>query len=601
MTRPPDIPGIPESIVYPEGILPDEILKRIGGSGPPFVDARPAEWDVIAVLEAALSALASTALSEWPSWFETGESTGPSPLEEMFSYDVYTSDIFRVIHRAARVPDSDQGWLKAAVTMGVFRGNPPFFRNAPYELQLRQLPLVLRARYSILRIFQPFRLHPPEGGLTSFAKACEFLAGETGMRVAVIVGDSLKSCPELEPVMSRSRELPGPGEMLLPAAWPELWTVASEGARAGAHGPGAEEWGPVGPFGTVKSVEPGRFEDRGSSGETGRSGDRGSSGETGRSGDRGSFGEKGSSGETGKSGSSESSGETEHPGGQVAPGEPAVPGGAAGRGNSGTPDVPVGSVLTANKAPEMVTGNGPPAAERQSGTSTEGQPSRPGTFSRGLASLLEDISEERFTAVPGSAAGAGAGYADVDLGKPTSEPGASAGTAVPDTGRTPPASASGTLPGVGDDGTRENAASVSDTWDAPATPEHPYGGPFRPFWDIEGKPNPLSPGETRLAEHLKESPDLSGLFTFNVPVETVEGVKLMVDLLWEEGRLVVEIDGYTHHSTKQAFVADRERDFQLLLSGYRVLRIPHGEAYWSVADTLAKIRKVMDFIRAHKE
>jgi very-short-patch-repair endonuclease len=100
-----------------------------------------------------------------------------------------------------------------------------------------------------------------------------------------------------------------------------------------------------------------------------------------------------------------------------------------------------------------------------------------------------------------------------------------------------------------------------------------------------------------LAERLKEAPDLAGLFAFNVAVETEGGARFVVDLLWEEGRLAIEIDGYAHHSSKQAFAADRERDFQLMLSGYRVVRIPHGEAFWSADEAVDKIRKAVEYVR----
>lgn len=46
-----------------------------------------------------------------------------------------------------------------------------------------------------------------------------------------------------------------------------------------------------------------------------------------------------------------------------------------------------------------------------------------------------------------------------------------------------------------------------------------------------------------------------------------------VDFLWPEQKLVVEIDGYAFHRSRTAFEADRKRDADLQLAGYRVLRI----------------------------
>jgi very-short-patch-repair endonuclease len=46
-----------------------------------------------------------------------------------------------------------------------------------------------------------------------------------------------------------------------------------------------------------------------------------------------------------------------------------------------------------------------------------------------------------------------------------------------------------------------------------------------------------------------------------------------VDLLWPDQRLVLEIDGFAFHSTREAFERDRRRDAQLHAHGYRVMRV----------------------------
>ncbi len=45
-----------------------------------------------------------------------------------------------------------------------------------------------------------------------------------------------------------------------------------------------------------------------------------------------------------------------------------------------------------------------------------------------------------------------------------------------------------------------------------------------------------------------------------------------VDALWEDLRLIVEVDGYKYHSSRRSFEADRKRDRELTVRGYRVLR-----------------------------
>jgi very-short-patch-repair endonuclease len=73
----------------------------------------------------------------------------------------------------------------------------------------------------------------------------------------------------------------------------------------------------------------------------------------------------------------------------------------------------------------------------------------------------------------------------------------------------------------------------------------------------------------------------------NVPVD-----RFVVDFLWPEQRLVVEIDGWQDHGTRSAFERDRERDVVLAQCGLRVVRftwrqVVHEPA--AVADGLARI------------
>ena len=54
----------------------------------------------------------------------------------------------------------------------------------------------------------------------------------------------------------------------------------------------------------------------------------------------------------------------------------------------------------------------------------------------------------------------------------------------------------------------------------------------------------------------------------NVVVEGFE-----VDALWQEARVIVELDGFEYHRSRNAFERDRHRDACLQLAGYRVVRI----------------------------
>jgi very-short-patch-repair endonuclease len=58
----------------------------------------------------------------------------------------------------------------------------------------------------------------------------------------------------------------------------------------------------------------------------------------------------------------------------------------------------------------------------------------------------------------------------------------------------------------------------------------------------------------------------------NARVRLADGTTLKVDLLFVEAKLVVEIDGFSFHSGREAFENDRERDRQLTRAGYKVVR-----------------------------
>lgn len=57
------------------------------------------------------------------------------------------------------------------------------------------------------------------------------------------------------------------------------------------------------------------------------------------------------------------------------------------------------------------------------------------------------------------------------------------------------------------------------------------------------------------------------------PEVNVQVAGQLVDFLWRDRRVVVEIDGYRFHSSPAAFERDRLRDAELSASGFRVIRI----------------------------
>jgi very-short-patch-repair endonuclease len=103
--------------------------------------------------------------------------------------------------------------------------------------------------------------------------------------------------------------------------------------------------------------------------------------------------------------------------------------------------------------------------------------------------------------------------------------------------------------------------------------------------------------EQRVEATLRRDPELGPLFSCNeiVPIEGF-GLQPRVDLFWREGRVVVELDGPEHQSDPN-FANDRHRDYELLVSGYLVLRITNDQVETDLQHAIEKIRAVVRFRR----
>ena len=112
-----------------------------------------------------------------------------------------------------------------------------------------------------------------------------------------------------------------------------------------------------------------------------------------------------------------------------------------------------------------------------------------------------------------------------------------------------------------------------------------------------GLPHPISDIERRLAAAIAAAPDLADLFEFNRVIATLRGTSPRVDLVWRAGRLVVEVDGYQSHGNRISFQDDRRRDYELVVSGYTVLRLTNDEVADDLERALVKIRDVVKVCR----
>jgi very-short-patch-repair endonuclease len=88
------------------------------------------------------------------------------------------------------------------------------------------------------------------------------------------------------------------------------------------------------------------------------------------------------------------------------------------------------------------------------------------------------------------------------------------------------------------------------------------------------------PRDTRseLEEDFADMVDASRLEPplYNVLIEAERG-RYEVDALWPAQRVVVELDGFAYHRTRRDRERDAEKDADLELAGYRVVRLTSGD------------------------
>lgn len=117
---------------------------------------------------------------------------------------------------------------------------------------------------------------------------------------------------------------------------------------------------------------------------------------------------------------------------------------------------------------------------------------------------------------------------------------------------------------------------------------------------IIGRPHPKSEAEQLLHSRISGDPELGLLFSYNQPIRTRYETNPVVDLLWEAGRLVIEIDGQ-EHCRLVSFLQDRRRDFELLMSGYQTIRFSRFKVLESPELVLNDIRDAVRYLGTKDE
>jgi very-short-patch-repair endonuclease len=102
-----------------------------------------------------------------------------------------------------------------------------------------------------------------------------------------------------------------------------------------------------------------------------------------------------------------------------------------------------------------------------------------------------------------------------------------------------------------------------------------------------------SPLEAAFWVQLSASPDkrLAGL----VAQHPVFGGKYRLDFALPDKKIGIELDGYTYHSSKEAFTKDRERQRELEVAGWRIIRFSGAEV---INDVAKCVRQTAELVRA---
>jgi hypothetical protein len=101
----------------------------------------------------------------------------------------------------------------------------------------------------------------------------------------------------------------------------------------------------------------------------------------------------------------------------------------------------------------------------------------------------------------------------------------------------------------------------------------------------------ISAAEFRFQELLRAA-GLTG-WAANVPILDGTDVIAVADVAFLTFRVIIEIDGWSAHSSRASFEADRRRQNRLVAAGYTVLRFTWSDLTDRPADVLAQVRAAL--------
>ena len=121
----------------------------------------------------------------------------------------------------------------------------------------------------------------------------------------------------------------------------------------------------------------------------------------------------------------------------------------------------------------------------------------------------------------------------------------------------------------------EDPGQAGQLWEAYRLTPYRPGNNERRWLLADSRDLPWSPAE-RIAHRALPSAHVTGWRT-NRKVQLGNGAVVFIDIAFSALKLALEIDGWKHHSSREAFVRDRRRDRALTRLGWLVVRFAASE------------------------
>lgn len=96
-----------------------------------------------------------------------------------------------------------------------------------------------------------------------------------------------------------------------------------------------------------------------------------------------------------------------------------------------------------------------------------------------------------------------------------------------------------------------------------------------------------------LLVHLCRQAGLPLPTALNASFDLPNGQRIEPDAIWRAHRVIVEVDGYETHGTRSAFEADRVRDAELQILGWRVLRTTWRQLERTPHEFIDRLRRLL--------